>query len=61
MLVKDEHGAIFLPQVAVERGWKRDEMLDRLCRKAGLPDGSWREGADLYTFQAEVFNESGGG
>jgi AmmeMemoRadiSam system protein B/AmmeMemoRadiSam system protein A len=61
MLVKDEHGAIFLPQVAVERGWERDEMLDRLCRKAGLPEGSWREGADLYTFQAEVFNESGGG
>jgi AmmeMemoRadiSam system protein A/AmmeMemoRadiSam system protein B len=61
MLVKDDRGAIFLPQVAVERGWERDEMLDRLCRKAGLPEGSWREGADLYTFQAEVFNESDGG
>jgi AMMECR1 domain-containing protein len=44
--------------VATEQGWSRDEMLDHLARKAGLPAGSWREGAKFSTFQAEVFHES---
>jgi AMMECR1 domain-containing protein len=33
-------------------------MLEHLCRKAGLPPGSWKENAQLYTFQAMVFKES---
>jgi AMMECR1 domain-containing protein len=43
--------------VAPEQGWDRDEMLDHLCDKAGLPVGCWQHGADLSTFQAEVFAE----
>jgi AmmeMemoRadiSam system protein B/AmmeMemoRadiSam system protein A len=50
--------AVFLPQVAPEQGWGRDEMLEHLCRKAGLPPGSWKEGAQLLTFQAIVFSEA---
>jgi AMMECR1 domain-containing protein len=50
--------AVFLPQVAPEQGWGRDEMLEHLCFKAGLPPGSWKEGAELLTFQADVFNEA---
>ena len=53
--------AVFLPQVAAERGWDRTQYLDQLCRKAGLPQGGWRHDAELYTFQAEVFNESDSG
>jgi len=49
--------AVFLPQVAPEQGWGRDEMLDHLAMKAGLPAGAWREGAQLSTFQAIVFAE----
>lgn len=50
--------AIFLPQVAPEQGWDRDQTLDHLCLKAGLPAESWRSPeARLYTFQAEVFTE----
>jgi AmmeMemoRadiSam system protein A len=50
--------AIFLPQVAPEQGWDRDQTLDHLCRKAGLPADSWRRPeARLFTFQAEVFAE----
>jgi uncharacterized protein (TIGR00296 family) len=56
-LRKKGRSAVFLPQVAPEQGWSRDEMLDHLCRKAGLPDGCWREGAELETFQADVFSE----
>jgi hypothetical protein len=58
ILSKDGSSAVFLPQVATEQGWSRDEMLDHLARKAGLPAGSWREGAKFSTFQAEVFHES---
>ena len=58
ILRKDGRSAVFLPQVATEQGWGRDTMLDELCRKAGLPAGSWKQGAQLYTFQAEVFSET---
>ena len=60
LLEKDGRQAVFLPQVATEQGWGRDEMLDQLCRKAGLPPGSWRDGARISVFQAEVFRERGG-
>ena len=39
-------------------GWDRDEMLEHLCHKAGLPAGCWREGARFQTFQADVIKEA---
>jgi hypothetical protein len=57
VIQKTGKSAVFLPQVAVEQGWGREEMLDHLCRKAGLPAGAWKEGAKLMTFQATVFSE----
>jgi AmmeMemoRadiSam system protein B/AmmeMemoRadiSam system protein A len=60
-MYKGDRSAVFLPHVATEQGWDREQLLDRLCLKAGLPEGSWREGADLYTFRAVVFSESGHG
>lgn len=50
--------AVFLPQVAREQGWGRDELLDHLCEKAGLAATCWRRDAQLATFQADVFRES---
>jgi AmmeMemoRadiSam system protein B/AmmeMemoRadiSam system protein A len=58
LIEKNGRTAVFLPSVAIEQGWERDEMLDRLCVKAGLPKGSWRDGARFYTFQAMSFSES---
>ena len=58
LLRKDDHSAVFLPQVATEQRWNREELLDNLCRKAGLTAGSWKSGAQLSTFQAVVFSES---
>jgi len=58
VLIKDGKSAVFLPQVATENGWGHREMLDNLCLKAGLPAGSWKKGAKLYVFQADVFAES---
>jgi AmmeMemoRadiSam system protein B/AmmeMemoRadiSam system protein A len=58
LLQKGGRSAVFLPQVAPEQGWERDEMLDNLSMKAGLPAGGWREGARFSTFQALVFSEA---
>lgn len=49
---------VFLPQVATEQGWGREEFLEELCVKAGLPPGSYRmTGARLSRFTATVFGE----
>ena len=58
ILKKNGRSAVFLPQVATEQGWSRNEMLDQLCMKAGLPAGCWKSGAQFLTFQAEVFSET---
>jgi AmmeMemoRadiSam system protein B/AmmeMemoRadiSam system protein A len=58
LLHKGAASAVFLPQVATEEGWGREELLDNLCLKAGLVRGCWQSGAKLSTFQAEVFKES---
>jgi AmmeMemoRadiSam system protein A len=46
----------FLPQVARETGWTKEQLLDRLCaEKLGLPPGTWRgNGVKLFTFEVEV-------
>ena len=58
-VVLSKHGssAVFLPQVATEQGWNREQMLTELARKAGLPPDAWRQGAEFLVFQAEVFGE----
>jgi uncharacterized protein len=48
---------LLLPQVATEWGWTREQFLRQTCRKAGLPDDAWRNGADVYRFDADVFGE----
>lgn len=58
LLAKDGRSAVFLPQVATEQGWSREEMLDHLCQKAGLDSGCWKKGAQFSTYQALVFSES---
>lgn len=58
MRVGKDRGALFLPQVAPEQGWDRQEMLIHLCRKAGLPDDAWqRPDAHFYTFTGQWFAE----
>jgi AmmeMemoRadiSam system protein B/AmmeMemoRadiSam system protein A len=60
VLTADGLSAVFLPQVAPEQGWNRDQMLDNLCLKAGLSANRWRRpGVRFETFQAEVFGERG--
>lgn len=48
---------LLLPQVATEWRWDVETFLAHTCRKAGLPDDAWKNGAKLWRFEAEVFGE----
>ncbi len=47
---------LFLPQVARETGWTKQQLLSRLCtEKLGVHESAWNEpGAELSTFSADV-------
>jgi len=47
----------FLPQVATEAGWSREEFLSYCCaHKAGLAPDAWKDKkTEVYLFTAEVF------
>jgi AmmeMemoRadiSam system protein A len=49
----------FLPQIATETGWSKEEFLSHCCsHKAGLSADAWRHpGTEVLTFRAEVFGE----
>jgi AmmeMemoRadiSam system protein A len=53
------NSGVFLPQVATETGWSKEEFLSYLCaHKAGLSADAWKDKAtEIYTFTAEVFSE----
>lgn len=49
---------VFLPQVAPEQNWDREDTLTHLCYKAGLPFRAWQsEDVKLSVFTALVFSE----
>jgi AmmeMemoRadiSam system protein A len=51
-------GGLLLPQVPIEQGWDLGQFLTGLCRKAGYPDGAWKDkGTLLYRFSAQVFTD----
>ena len=50
------HTGVFLPQVALETGWTKEEFLGHCARdKAGLDWDGWKT-ADLFIFTATVFS-----
>ena len=56
MLSLDGRAGLLLPQVPGEMGWDKHEYLEGLCRKAGLPPGSYSHPrARLERFRALVF------
>ncbi len=49
---------LLLPQVAPEQGWDREQLLEGVCDKAGLPNGAWRHpDVRLFRFEAQVYRE----
>jgi len=47
----------FLPQVATETGWTKEQFLSYCCsHKAGLPSNAWKDrNTEVFLFTAEVF------
>jgi MEMO1 family protein len=57
-IAKGMRSGCFLPQVADETGWSKEEFLNRCCiDKAGLEPDAWKKDADVFLFTAEVFSE----
>jgi len=62
LLRRGGKAGVFLPKVPVEQGWDRLTYLEHLCRKAGLPGGSWKDpNAQLFWYEALVFTAGDGG
>ena len=60
VLVRDNfRSGVYLPQVAVETGWNKEEFMNSLCgHKAQMAPDAWKKGeCDVYIFSAEVFEE----
>jgi len=60
VLVRNDFtSGVYLPQVATETGWSKEQFLNSLCGdKAGMSPDAWKKGAcDIYIFSAEVFKE----
>ncbi len=54
---KGMHAGTFLPQVAKETGWSKEELLGHCAQdKAGIGWDGWKD-ADLYIYEALVFGE----
>lgn len=48
---------LLLPQVAVEHGFDCTEFLCQTCMKAGLMPDAWLNGAEVYSFEGQIFEE----
>lgn len=57
LICKGPYRGTLLPQVAAERGWDRETFLRQTCWKAGLDQEAWKAGAEIYTYEADVFGE----
>jgi len=49
----------FLPQVATDTGWTKEEFLSQCCHsKAGLSPDAWKEkDVEVYIFTSEIISE----
>ncbi len=68
-VVLGKHGVIvkkgfrqgtYLPQVALETGWTKEQFLSSLCSsKAGLQSDAWKNdpAAEIWIYDADVFHE----
>lgn len=59
-LIIEEYGrrGLLLPQVPIEHKMSKDEYLDSICLKAGLPKNLWKEKqVNLSGFTATVFSD----
>ncbi|HJO55927.1 MAG TPA: AmmeMemoRadiSam system protein A [Candidatus Scalindua sp.] len=56
---KGSSNGCFLPQVATETGWTKEEFLSKCCSmKADLSPDAWKKrGIDVYIFTSEIISD----
>src|SRR6202158_4556308 len=60
MVVRESSKGLLLPQVATERKWSGQRLLEKTCVKAGLAPDVWRDPAtQVFGFTAEFFSTYG--
>lgn len=57
VLRKKGKSSVFLPNVPIEQGWTKIDMMENLSIKAGLKKDAWIEGAQFEIFQSIEFGE----
>jgi len=57
VIEKGYNRAVYLPEVAVEQKWTKEQTLSSLSEKAGLRGDAWREGANFKIFSSVVLSE----
>ncbi len=57
IVVAGMSSGLLLPQVAVEHGFDSTEFLCQTCMKAGLMPDAWLNGAEVYSFEGQIFEE----
>ncbi|GAG79568.1 unnamed protein product, partial [marine sediment metagenome] len=56
-IVKGSYSGTFLPKVAIDNGWNKEEFLGHCARdKARIGWDGWKD-ADIYIYEAYVFGE----
>jgi hypothetical protein len=56
-IMKGNRGGTFLPQVATETGWSKEEFLGHCAQdKAGIGWNGWKD-AEIFIYTAIVFGE----
>jgi len=58
-ITRGSMGGCFLPQVATETGWSKEDFLSYCCsHKAGLPPDAWRDPeTEVRVFTADIIAE----
>ena len=61
-IVRGYASGCFLPEVAAEAGWGKEEFLSQCCAgKAGMSPDAWKQkGTTVYTFTTEKFSDPAG-
>ncbi|HDQ45614.1 MAG TPA: AmmeMemoRadiSam system protein B [bacterium] len=55
---QDGRSGTYLPEVATEMGWNREQFLSSCCAdKAGLPPDAWKRGADIFVYTSQILSE----
>ena len=52
IMQKGRYHAVYLPEVAPEQGWTKEETLSSLSEKAGLDGNAWKSGTKFKVFSS---------